>query len=190
MASLLGFFMCLFLALAHSQESLAQVRVAFVEVQRPDGYRWEIEPGERFAHVAISYKGVWLHTDLMRGVVLSPNLNSIGSITEILSLDSVSEPDEFWVNSVIGKPYDFEFDWANDEQLYCSELVAKALNIEPRSMDFSGDHWSAKTKQRAGYPGLSPDEVYSILKSQGWSPVKANCADALQQLLVAEPASK
>jgi hypothetical protein len=166
-------FSKLFLAFAFSVSAFIPtahaVQVAFLEVRAPDGRLIVLEPGGRFAHVAISYEKGWLHAHPATGVTWSPTLARFGSVVAVLTDGNDLDPSREVVSSYLGKPYDQRFSWS-DDALYCSELVAKLAGIPPTPMDFAGERWRDST---SGLPkgelGISPDEVYRWLKERaGW----------------------
>lgn len=147
----------------------AALQVAFLEVRAPDGKLVALEPGGRFAHIAISYGSGWLHAHPMTGVAWSPSLEAFGSVQAVLEDEANSALSSDVVLELLEKPYDFEFSWT-DEAYYCSELVAKLLGIPPSPMEFSGEKWKRDAKRLPrGELGISPGEVYQWLIAQpGW----------------------
>lgn len=146
-------------------QASAEIRVAFIEMTDPRGRRVELEPGGRFAHVAVSTETGWLHA-YPPGPVRIANegeLKAMGKIT-IITLDrpalTLRESHKF-----IGKAYDNTYSWS-DDKIYSSELVGKLLNIEPLAMDFSGDYWRGRRPAPEQEKGLSPDDIYRSLSRQ------------------------
>lgn len=146
----------------------AEVKVAFLEIKRPDGRLLQLETNGRFSHVAISYHGKWLHSDPTSGVTIlsTKELERIGTVKEILVLEEVGELSSEKVNSLVGKPYDRNFNWKDETSFYCSELVAKILGVQPEPMAFASPLWPAKYKVLRGSLGLSPDDLHRILKKK------------------------
>ncbi|WP_413289920.1 YiiX/YebB-like N1pC/P60 family cysteine hydrolase [Bdellovibrio sp. HCB337] len=142
------------------QISWAQVQVAFLEGPSQIG---------RFSHVAISYKGQWLHTHPYRGVELVSTvaLGHMGVLTEVMVLNDRSEPSEKFVNEVLGKPYDHGYSWDSDGY-YCSKLVGIILGLQPKPMTFDASIWPPSFQKLKGRPGISPDDVYLQLTKQGY----------------------
>lgn len=152
------------------------LQVAFLEVRAPDGSPVVLEPGGRFAHVAISHASGWLHAHPSTGVAWTPSLESFGIVSVVLHDDTAPELSHEAVLKLLRMPYDFEFSWS-DRAYYCSELVAKLLSMPPTPMDFSGERWKRGDADDLprGEPGVSPDEVYRWLAAQaGWSPRSLN----------------
>lgn len=143
----------------------AKVSVAFIQMKDYYGNVVQLVPGGRFAHSAISYKGKWLQAHPYWGVQLTTieNVRKMGEILEIVEVPNLEELDEAKVNAMLGKPFDHDYVW-DDEKIYCSELVAKLLSLEPKPMVFA-DSWPAHYQALNGQPGLSPDGVYQILSS-------------------------
>lgn len=144
----------------------AKVYVALIQMKDYYGNVVQLEPGGRFAHSAISYKGQWLQAHPYWGVQLTTieNVRKMGEIQEIIEVPNLEELDEAKVNEMLGKPFDHDYVW-DDEKIYCSELIAKLLDLAPKPMVFS-DSWPASYQALNGQPGLSPDGVYQILSSQ------------------------
>ncbi len=142
----------------------AVVEVAFIEMRTPDGKVLQLEKGGRFAHIAISYRGQWLHAHPFYGVevVESEKLERIGVIKEVLTVSELVSLDNEEVARFLGKPFDSSYSWS-DEKIYCSELVGKLLRLKPLPMDFSAEVWPERYRKLNGAPGLSPDGIYRIL---------------------------
>lgn len=145
--------------------SFASVDVAFIEIRDPNGKLLRLEPDGQFAHIAISFEGKWLHSHPYRGVeaISTAELEKIGTIKEVLTVFEPAELDRALVKKFLGKPYDRAFSWSNDS-IYCSELVGKLLKIEPKPMHFAADVWPQQFQKFRGLLGLSPDDIYKILK--------------------------
>ena len=161
-----------------SSFSLAGVEIAFIEIRAGDGRVLQLEPNGRFAHIAISYQGNWLHTHPYRGVELVSRkvLEETGLIIQVIRMPEV-ELESTAVKSVLGKPYDSTFSW-NSDGFYCSELVGKLLKLHPEPMLFARPLWKGPLTEKAGEFGLSPDDIYRILQGRGYrvrTPVQA-CA--------------
>lgn len=144
----------------------AKVMVAFIQMRDYNGNIVQLEPGARFAHSAISYKGKWLQAHPYRGVehVTIDKIQKMGEILEYVEVPNLEELDEEKVKALLGKPFDHGYLW-DDEKIYCSELIAKLLDLAPKPMVFS-EYWPASYQALNGLPGLSPDGVYQILSSQ------------------------
>lgn len=143
----------------------AKVQVAFIQMRNYYGQVIQLEPGARFAHSAISYKGQWLQAHPVRGVehVAIEKIQKMGEIIEIIEVQNLEELNEDKVNALLGKPFDHSYIW-DDEKIYCSELIAKLLGLAPKPMVFS-EAWPVSYQALNGQPGLSPDGVYQILSS-------------------------
>lgn len=144
----------------------ARVTVAFIEMRNWHGQVIQLEPGGRFAHSAISYKGLWLQAHPVRGVELVSieQIRKMGEIKEFVDVPNLEELDDDKVSSLLGKPFDHGYIW-DDEKIYCSELIAKLLDLPTKPMVFS-DSWPKSYQDLNGLPGLSPDGVYQQLKQQ------------------------
>jgi len=150
------------LVLFTSGIALAEVKIAFIEIRYPDGQIHQMEPGGRFSHIAISYRGKWLHTHPYRGVeaVSLEDLKKMGTVS-IMILPSLSEISQEQFDFYNGQPYDPTFSW-DGQGYYCSELVGKILNIKPQPMDFKAEIWGGKKKNES--LGLSPDDIFRALQ--------------------------
>ncbi len=159
------------LGLLFSLSSQASVEVAFLELRTYSGELVQLEPGGKFAHIAIRYHDAWLHAYPYRGVevVSEEKLKRIGTIKEIIAVSGLESLDENRVKYFLGKPYDLNFSW-NDDEIYCSELIAKLLNIPPMPMRFDAAMWADAYQDKKGSLGISPDEIFEFLKSRQKSP--------------------
>lgn len=142
----------------------AKVTVAFLQVRNYHGQVVQLEPGGQFAHMAISFKGMWLHAHPLKGVELvsTEKLSKIGVIQEQIELSDIEELDETKVAKFLGKPFDGDYSW-NDDAIYCAELVAKLLGLRPTPMTFDSALWPPQYQALSGKLGLSPDDIYQIL---------------------------
>lgn len=143
----------------------ASIKVAFIELRNYKGEIIQLEPNGQFAHMAVSYRGQWLHAHPLNGVeiISQADLEKIGSIKTIITLLEYDELDIKQVEKYLGKPYDFEYSWG-EERIYCAELVAKLLNIDPLPMNFESSFWSSNYSSLRGKLGLSPDDLYQHFK--------------------------
>jgi hypothetical protein len=151
----------------------AAIDVAFIEVRNYKGEVVRLEPEGRYAHVAISFRGYWLHAHPLRGVelVTAVALEKIGQIKSIVRVDEERELHFEQIILFLGKPYDSEYSW-EDDRIYCSELVAKLLLIPPMPMNFKSEVWPGHYKKWQGRSGISPDDLFRQFKAQGlnfWS---------------------
>lgn len=155
-------FVSLFFASALAMA--APTRVAFLEYLDRNGQPIVLEPGGRFAHVAISYGGGWLQAHPYGGVriVGETELRRMGHVAMILDLPVGIQIPDAAVRYFLGRPYDPHFSW-NDEGIYCSELIAKLLGVPPRTMDFSADYWRNYPYEIRDTVGVSPDGLYRAL---------------------------
>lgn len=146
-----------------SISAVAKVQVAFIEMRNYHGQIIQLEPGGRFAHTAISFKGQWLQAHPIRGVELVSIelIREMGEIKELLTVTDVEELDHLRVQAMLGKPFDHGYLW-DDDKIYCSELVGKLLDLPTKPMVFS-DSWPLPYQQLNGLPGLSPDGAYEAL---------------------------
>ena len=141
-------------------QSFAQVYLAFVEVKDKNGQIIQYEPQGQFMHMAISYKGYWLHSYPPHGVSLTTlqELQKLGTVT-IMPLMDVKPLRQQDIQKFVGKPFDYDFPW-DDSKIYCAELIAKILGIRPSPMDFSAPVWPARYKRLQGQLGISPDDIF------------------------------
>lgn len=162
--SIFFFYACFF-----SRPLSAQIEVAWMELRNYHGEVIQLEPNFYFAHIAIKWKGQWLHAHPSRGVewVSLQQLEGFGKIKEILVSDKDSEFLSKEVPRFLGRPFDSEFSWS-DEKIYCAELIAKLLNIKPTPMHFDLKYWNPWYQKYEGYPGSSPAKLYHELQQQGY----------------------
>ncbi len=149
--------------------SFASVEVAFIEMRDYDGQVIQLEPNGKYAHMAISYRGNWLHAHPFRGVevVSKEELEKMGEIKVILTKSDFEALSEVEVARYLGKPYDSEFSWS-DAKIYCAELIAKLLGINPLPMSFDAEFWSEELQRMKGLLGLSPDDLFPVLLERGY----------------------
>lgn len=151
------------------------VQVAFLQKRDDLGHVIDLEPGGRgFFHVAVSYQGQWLHSHPRGGVQLSPDLAPFGELAAVLKSTGYTEPSTEIVNSILGRPYDPYFSWG-DQAYYCSEMIAKIFQIDPKPMRFDGEYWRKyfallHIVAPSSAPGVSPDGVYNGLIEKGFLP--------------------
>ena len=140
-----------------------EVTIAFFRIFKPNGEIVALEPNGQFAHIALKYKDWWYHAAPGQGVTRFKTLSESGfSNFEIVELSfdySLSEEDLFYF---LGRPYDREFLWS-DTSIYCSELIAKLLDISPQPMYFDPRIWPSFYTEKNGLPGMSPDKIYKML---------------------------
>jgi hypothetical protein len=149
--------------------------VLFIEVHQ-NGRPIQLEPGGRFFHVAIRYKGQWLQAHPHGGVSLVDDIRHYGDRFVMLSNPSVPEPADDYVRRWLGKPFDFTYNWFNEKANYCTRLAAEALGVPPQPMSFAADVWKRHFVRPEGEPGLSPDKLYAELLKRGFTP---SCEDLL-----------
>jgi len=182
----------LFFLLMAPVYSFAAIDVAFIELRGHDGQLVQLEPNGRFAHVAISYQGGWLHSHPCRGVeVISEDaLEKMGSIKAIITIPDLNPLDETQVEKFLGKPYDHNFLWG-DDKIYCAELFAKTvgklLNIHPQPMTFASEFWPRRFWNFRGELGISPDDIFLALKQKGYRErgLLKNCSKLLSTSTIA-----
>jgi len=152
-----------------SSASFAQVRVAFFEMKDPTGVRVELEPGGQFFHVALQLKdGSWIHTHPYYGVQVVEDLRKIGEPKSMLASALWREIDREKIFHELGKPFDFKFRWFDPETTYCSKLVGQLLGLSPLPSSFSGAIWKSLDLDATNPVGLSPDDLFYLLLSNGF----------------------
>lgn len=177
MKRLLSMFLISLSFFCMQNAAFAKVRVAFLMVRGPNKKLIRLEKnGWGFFHVAISYKGLWLHAHPDGGVQLSKNLDKFGEVIFILENEDVEEPKKKFVTSVLGLPFDELYDWESKDSYYCAKLLAGPLNLRPSPMSFQGPYWEKHFKSLGleSPPkglGISPDKVFDQLLKKGFRPV-------------------
>ncbi|MCB9093516.1 MAG: hypothetical protein H6621_00485 [Halobacteriovoraceae bacterium] len=153
------------LTLLYSSLSLCHAAtIAFFQIYSYNGELLSFEKNGRFAHVALQYGDGWIHSSPKNGVEYIENFKDIGFLhfeVEIVDNPSILI-DESLLLDFLGKPYDYQFLW-DDNEIYCSELVAKVLNFEPSPMEFAAPYWKDQHIEIEGELGISPDEIYDEL---------------------------
>lgn len=164
-------------------EAQAGLSVAFFSQRDHQGRIVQYEQGGRFSHVALSYRGRWLHVSTTNGVELIDSLEMIrgAEIAEILTDHRADELDAATVEKLLGLPYDTLFRWEDEGSTYCSKLAGTLLGIEPTPMTFTGNGWSFFRGLPRGQLGLSPEDVYAALIARGFKRLgESNCGESLQ----------
>lgn len=158
----------LFGLLVCSPNGAGAVEVAFLEIELPGKGVLQLEPGGKFAHIAISYRDGWLHSHPRTGVAWTRMIERFGRVSVVLAHPELPDPTPQQAANYLGRPYDRHYSWT-DERIYCSELVAKLLHIPPEPMLFDAPVWSRRRPSIEARYGLSPDDLFRILsQSQGW----------------------
>lgn len=143
--------------------SYSFVKVAFFETFY-QGKRVSLEEGGRFSHLALRVDEGWLHSHYQRGVEVITDFKDLGfddyNVVFMTSLKYYFKPSDY--KAYLGINYDRSYGWGNDS-LYCSELIAKVLGINPFKMQFNSSIWGNEHSSR-GELGISPDEIYEIMK--------------------------
>ena len=150
-------------------------------VGHQNGQVVQLEPDGQFFHVAIRYRGKWLHAHPHAGVELVDSVLPYGDGFMVMRHDGVPEPDAAAVAAWLGKSFDRTFRWDSTEATYCTRLVAELLGIPPRPMQFTSPMWEKFVGVSRGGLGLSPDELAEELFARGFRPVK-HCERALEIL--------
>lgn len=146
----------------------AKTRIAFLELYDRNGKLVQYEPGGRFVHTAIQFDDIgnlWLNAYPGEGVALISlkQLQRHGTIADVIEI-----PQDLHMSQVtpyMGRPFDFWYTWG-DDALYCTELIAKLLNIPTHPMRFNRQVWPKNYWHLEGTPGLSPDQLWQWAKEQ------------------------
>lgn len=142
--------------------SFAKTRIAFLEQYDRNGNRVQYEPGGRFVHSAIQFDEIgdrWLNAYPGEGVAVISleQLQHHGTIAEVVEIPQTVHMSQ--VKPYLGLPFDFWYEWS-DDAIYCSELIAKILDIPTRPMKINKQVWPKNYWHLEGQPGLSPDALY------------------------------
>lgn len=139
----------------------------------------EFEQGGQFGHIAVSYKGLWLHAHPKRGVELTKNLKDFGNEFIVLTSDDYDEPTEKFVKSQLGKPFSYLKPWEDEAYQYCSKLISQAFGIAPTEMTFSGPGWQGRKDVPKGALGSSADKLYRVFTEMGFRLTAKSCGSYL-----------
>ncbi|RYZ93064.1 MAG: hypothetical protein EOP06_02275 [Proteobacteria bacterium] len=140
----------------------------------------QLEPGGEFAHVAIRIGTRWLHAAPYAGVEFVSELAKIGSDFTILTNGRAQEIKLEEAGKYLGLRYDSSFDWSDTRSSYCSKLIANLLGIEPTPAHFAASHWRGVGLLRTeGAVGISPDEIFQILRKDGFQPRGVNTCEGI-----------
>lgn len=158
------FLVCI---LIFSFSSAHAVQVAFFYSDGKNKFEGE------FSHVAISYKGKWLHSmpkktngrlNLSEGVSIISNLSDVGLEYVIFENKDLVEPTEDFYNEHKHKSFNILADWNSLTETHCSILIGKFFQITPKPMRFKEKFWRGlDVKKMKGTLGLSPSEIYTDL---------------------------
>jgi hypothetical protein len=162
----------IFLLFIFKPFAYSQVEIAFFKIYKSDGSLIQLEENGQFAHVALSTDQGWLHSHPYKGVILNSDLDNFpfrSYQVEVLSRQA-KRVVYYYYNYYLDLPYDNEFSW-DDEKLYCSEVIAKILNIKPTPMSFDSEVWGDGHPQK-GKLGISPDEIYEAALRRGFKKVR------------------
>lgn len=171
-------FLLLILILSFS--AFSQLKVALIKIYRPDCSVLYLEPNFAYAHIAISYEGGWINAHPKHGVQLTKTLEEldfpkhesfIWEAPKSLGLKQLSlqEAEKFR-----GLKYDRSFNWCSDDALYCSELVAKVMNLPPQPMYFDPKIWPKEYQKLNGRPGISPFLLFKEMLELGFLPASSS----------------
>ena len=166
----------LYFSIAH-----ARVDIAFVPMRKADGSIYQFEEGGHFGHIAVSYRGRWLHAHPIRGVELTEDLTEFGNELLVLTSESYEEPTDKFVESHLGKAFSYLRPWDDENFSYCAKLVAQVFNIQPSVMTFASKDWQRKfVALPRGREGLSADDLFAIFTKLGFKIRENSCVDYLQ----------
>ncbi|MEZ4813876.1 MAG: hypothetical protein R3A80_01550 [Bdellovibrionota bacterium] len=175
-----------FFLLALYAFQIKAIDIAFFVRTQANGQIEVYEEGTLYSHVAIRVGDQWLEARPWYGVHLTNDTSSMGVITEILSDPSIPEPNDAFLEKVLGKKYFLFADWDDPEIYNCTKLVAKLLGIEPNPMNFDPMLWGNRFQEYLGKPGLSVGELYTELEERSFeseiieSKISGGCRKHLQ----------
>ena len=161
-------FGCLCLVIT-PQRSFAKVQLIFLSQKTASGELVQFEKNGQFIHSAISFQNKWLQAHPYYGVQLVSlsEVLKMGTDSQIMTLDDVPDLTESDILPFLGKKFDRDYSW-DDDRIYCSELLAKLLNIPPKPMFFDPKLWPAHYQKLNGEPGVSPDEIARYYLNKGY----------------------
>ncbi|MBN23157.1 MAG: hypothetical protein CL678_17865 [Bdellovibrionaceae bacterium] len=127
-------------------------------------------PNEPFYHLAIETEKGWLHSAPYYGVVEVKEVLPRGEVGAILVNKTRGPLTTEEVDPWRGRHYDPYFNWTT-EAVYCSEMIAKIMNLSPYPMDFSAPFWDGRPERKFhGRLGISPTGVFQKLRKRGFHP--------------------
>ncbi|MCB9025868.1 MAG: hypothetical protein H6625_06095 [Bdellovibrionaceae bacterium] len=180
----------IFLIVSHSGLSKAKtpggekVQIAFLEFYNQEGTLVSLERGGRFGHVAISYKGGWLHSYPPRPVEWVPDLNSFGVVSEIFDVYHLPNYNDEFFAKELGKISTIDSEWEDTESTYCAKLVGQILGIPPRPNKWDAPIWRQQELETYSEFGLSPDDIYEhLIANKNQSHVNYISSSGCNQLL-------
>jgi hypothetical protein len=137
------------------------VRIVLLENYH-GGRLMQLEPGGRFSHVAIEFKGQWLHAHPARErPEVTDAIEHFGRNPVHLANPEFPEPTDAQVATYLNKNYGYELEWRDgDDTTYSARLVGELLGIRPRPAYFLAEIWGRFVGQ--GGLGLSPDDIFEI----------------------------
>src|SRR5690606_32020109 len=91
--------------------SFADISVAFFEARDAEGQLLQLESDGRFFHVAVSYRGGWVHAYPRRGVEWVTSLSEIGAPQVVLRHKRHPQLRDEDVLPLIGMPFDLTYTW-------------------------------------------------------------------------------
>lgn len=169
----------LFILLLVSFTTYASVDIAFVPMRNADGSILQFEEGGRFVHMAVSFRGQWLHAHPKNGVELTRDLSGFGDEMLVLTSDHFNEPSEEFVKANLGKAFSYLKPWDDENYSYCAKLVAKIFDIKPSIMTFSSDRWKNRTNLPRGKLGTSADKLFRVFVKRGFKVKWNSCEESL-----------
>lgn len=163
-----------------SFSTFSQVQVALIKIYRPDCSVLYLEPNFAYAHIAISYEGGWINAHPKHGVQLTKTLEEldfpkhesfIWEAPKSLNLKPLSAVQ---AEKYRGLEYDRSFNWCSNDALYCSELVAKIMQLPPQPMVFDPKIWPKEYWKLNGRPGISPFLLFKEMLELGFLPASSS----------------
>jgi|GEM_PF-4116448 len=137
------------------------------------------------SHVAISYKGKWLHSQPSKingrlssfpGVHLTDNLMDLGLNYVIFENLDIPDPSNDFYNDFKNKSFNIFAEWNSKTETHCSILSGKYLmqflsDLSPTRMKFKSRIWRyhPEAQKMKGRLGMSPKEIFeSVSRAQGF----------------------
>jgi hypothetical protein len=145
------------------------LQVAFFIKKTATGKIEIYEKGSVYSHVAMKVGDKWLNAHPWRGVELTNNLDGMGEIVEIMEDPSVDEPDQEFLDSVLGKKFFIFAAWDDSNIFYCSKVIGKYLNVNPLPIVVDEEIWQGRFQEYNGRPGLSPEGLHHELERRAYS---------------------